>query len=1441
MKPGLLFSNFQRKWILPALITAGGTGLLLLITHPKLLIGDSSYISEALHESFAVHSTIEAIIGITSMLLGYSLWYRKTKTKHENLRLISFGLLPMGSLALIHSVITQPNEFVFIYSASMLAGAVGFFLCWFPGLNRIEFNEVWTPRVLIIVSAIFGLSAFFTSSFGLVMIDGISFTAAAGLINILSGILFTAGAFKLFSESFSSGKDRVQALLGIIAVTGATAGLTFPLSHAWSHGWWTHHLIRLTIFIITLVVLQKMASQLESEKEKALREIFELSSELKTKEERLSLAMEAARDGIWDWDLESNELYYSPAWSGMLGYQENELLGSLEIWESLVHPEDIDNAKRVIEDYMTGRLPVYSMEFRMKHKNGHYLNILSRGKMIRRESDQKPIRFIGTHSDLTEIRQAEKDLHIFKILVEKSSHGCGLYTLEGKVSYMNSSLLGFLKIDNLKDAMGLEVSGFYPEDVRQKISSEVIPQVMDKGYWSGESLLKAADNSTLPIMENFFLVKDSKGKPICLANVIVDISQIKQTMAALEENEARLTEFFDMTNELVTQVDQNGNFLFVNNAAGRIYGISPDQCLGRPAFDFIHPDDRSQTQESFQKWIKEKQTNVSFENRQVSANGQIFEMLWSINPKYDDAGKLLHIWSVARDISEIKTYEKELNAAHNKITAEKRFSDTLINSLPGVFYLFDEQMKFRLWNKNFEKVTGYSSDELGELSPLDLFSQEESSQVAGRIGEAFRKGRSSVEADFISKNGTRIPYYLTGLHIDIDGESFLLGVGVDIGERKKLEFEREHMLGELRERIKEQVCIFEVSEAVKSSTSVDTLIEKSITAIGKGWQFPDLTRCRILLDGNVYVNTPFKPTKHKIAADIVVKNEIRGSIEVFYLETGPETGKIPFLPEEETLLDLIADRLGEAIALYQSETDRKARREISEGFNDPDDDKAYSKALQATLQATGSTYGMLGYIDEEGAGVYPGPANKTQGKSSEIHEARRLPTDSWEGLWGESLVQKKIFSSNQPIPVIKGWPPIQNMITSPVLLKDQLVGHLLVANKDSDYTKSDVVLLQKLAEYIAPIIEARRQQKFADQALEGERIKLRTLFDSTDDIIYVSDPDTYELLYVNGAFSNIWGEDVEGKKCYKILQDRESPCPFCTNDRIFGENLGKTYVWDFQNEKTRQWFRCADKAITWSDGRQVRFELATDITESKLFAQEQVRMEKLSALGQVAAGVAHELNNPLMGVLNYAQYCLTKTDTDDRRHSVLLDIENETKRCARIVENLLSASRMDDVVSGRIMEFNPEKVVDRVISLLEYRSSKEKIDVVKKTGKNIPSLKMSRDAFQQLFMNLFTNAMDSVESSSEKQISIEMLGKADQLIVIVSDTGCGIPHDLKEKIFDPFYTTKPPGKGTGLGLATCLKVIGSQGGLIDCQSRPGFGTTMTITLPREAVKGRYQS
>lgn len=126
------------------------------------------------------------------------------------------------------------------------------------------------------------------------------------------------------------------------------------------------------------------------------------------------------------------------------------------------------------------------------------------------------------------------------------------------------------------------------------------------------------------------------------------------------------------------------------------------------------------------------------------------------------------------------------------------------------------------------------------------------------------------------------------------------------------------------------------------------------------------------------------------------------------------------------------------------------------------------------------------------------------------------------------------------------------------------------------------------------------EYKKAREKMLLEKKSLRVMLDSVDNLIYIADPETFELLYANKTFKNYWQlqEDVGGK-CYTIIHKRTSPCSFCTNNEIFCENLGKTHKWEYQSELTGDWLQCTDKAIEWYDGRKVRFQQATNISELK--------------------------------------------------------------------------------------------------------------------------------------------------------------------------------------------------------------------------------------------------
>jgi len=173
---------------------------------------------------------------------------------------------------------------------------------------------------------------------------------------------------------------------------------------------------------------------------------------------------------------------------------------------------------------------------------------------------------------------------------------------------------------------------------------------------------------------------------------------------------------------------------------------------------------------------------------------------------------------------------------------------------------------------------------------------------------------------------------------------------------------------------------------------------------------------------------------------------------------------------------------------------------------------------------------------------------------------------------------------------------------------------------------SQVELLEALKAVTNQMIESVAAEittrMMMEDELQAERKQFLSILDGMDEVVYVADPETYELLYINGPVKKVWG-DALGQKCYKVFQGLDHPCEFCTNDRIFSENTGKTHVWEFENKRNHRWYRCFDRAIRWPNGRMVRFEMAIDIDEQKRARQQLQESERRlkTILESVQAGI----------------------------------------------------------------------------------------------------------------------------------------------------------------------------------------------------------------------------
>ena len=383
---------------------------------------------------------------------------------------------------------------------------------------------------------------------------------------------------------------------------------------------------------------------------------------------------------------------------------------------------------------------------------------------------------------------------------------------------------------------------------------------------------------------------------------------------------------------------------------------------------------------------------------------------------------------------------------------------------------------------------------------------------------------------------------------------------------------------------------------------------------------------------------------------------------------------------------------------------------------------------------------------------------------------------------------------------------------------------------DGDFLSSDdVELVETIAGYVAVALDnAQLYNSLEQKALEIVRLK-----DFSENIVEslnvgVLAVDLSGLVESwNTRMEQLFGvsrQDAVGAQLEALL-----PTELVTEiaARGDGEQITGIYKQRLQHQGQSLTLNVSITPLVSKSGERIgRLLLFDDVTQRERMEEQMSQTEKLTSLGLLAAGVAHEVNTPLAVISNYIQMLAKQMPESDPRHSIIEKIVKQTFRASEIVNNLLNFSRTG---AAEVTNIDVNQVVEETLSLVSHPLKTSQIQVVKKLGDGLPAVRGSANKLQQVFLNLFLNARDAMPSGGILEVRTSAHNGSVEIEVV--DTGAGIPREHIHRIFDPFFTTKANGRGTGLGLSVSYGIIKEHAGKVDVRSAPGKGTSFHVEFP----------
>jgi len=999
--------------------------------------------------------------------------------------------------------------------------------------------------------------------------------------------------------------------------------------------------------------------------------------------------------------------------------------------------------------------------------------------------------------------------------------------LEGNFTYLNDFCFKMTGYSRSVFEEGINVfSLIHHEDI------ELLKNNFESLINTGESpfdvyRIRKNDGSYIPVHVYSSRVYKNE-KLVGFRGIVIDVSEQKEAEKRLKESEERYKLLVENQTDLVVKVDLDGKFEFVSKSYCELFGKTTDELIGKTFLPLVHEEDQEETSKAMEALFT-RPYKCYLEQRAMTKDGWRW-LAWIDTAILDENENVTSIIGVGRDIHNQKMAEFALQ------DSEERYRILSSVTIEGIF-IHDNGLMYDA-NESFLRMIGYSREEIIGNNIIPMCVTE---KYIPLVIENVKKHQDKpYEIIARKKDGTLFPVELESRNIELKDGDYRVTAVRDITDRKKAEKALRNSEAKFRsvlENTKDMAYQLDIK-----TQKYDYVNPSSVMVFGftsdelMAMEFSEMGS-RFHPDDREMVITIFK--------EIVFKKNVKDKKVLRYLEYRwkRKDGVYRWFNDNRTVT---FDNDGNPDKMVGSVRD----------IND-------QKEAQIALEQSEQRY--RNFVSNASEGIYRvdfiKPISLDQDDKALLKqiEENAVISDVNEALAEMYDLSKEDMVGRKAIEVAPDYPErVLLALKSDNYQVKQKETTDLNANGEKVYLSESYSAIVE-ENHLVRIWGMQRNitlRKKAEDDLRKNEQQLRNIFNNSTNLFYSHTPD-HKITYLSPQSIEIFGYPPEEAlvKWTELVSDNPiNEIGFQTTQKAIETGKAQPYYELELVHKSgkKVWVEVREAPVV-ENGKTVAIVGAlTDITdrhnaeiEREKLQEQLAQAQKMESVGRLAGGVAHDFNNMLEVIIGNVELAMMDVDKDDPLHRDLEEIEKAAQRSADLTRQLLAFARKQ-TVSPRILNIND--VVQGMLKMLG-RLIGEDIELAWIPGKSIWNINIDPAQIDQILANLCVNARDAIKDVGKitietQNITIEKeycethreFSPGQFIMLAVSDDGCGMADEVKENLFEPFYTTKSIHEGTGLGLATVFGIIKQNNGFINVYSEIDEGTTFKIYLPRDIGK-----